>query len=875
MRNMTFKIRTLFIALIITVLIPVLGLLIYDIMFVRNYAFENQMQSQRKILNQIGQQFQYMQKEMDRLSHLLTKKTIKKDGSEFYLLFEYVQKILYEPEAINKKFLNGENAGFGVIQLGNDLEFAYRSIVGKKNYLFVIDRRFLEKFLQSHFTETKFEYLLRDRMYNYTLRFFYKSENPPSITFKISSGRRSSDSQYSNTRIFRTVDTDRFVLKWKNVSNLANFSSSKFDYLILLNVFGLLMLVLAAFILSWIFGYRFFYQDIIKISKNIKFIRRGDYSVRCTLKTLNLVEIRHLAVAFNFLAENLEVREKRIQSVQRSILEKEEVLRSLIDASPDIICLKNAEGRWMEVNQSCSDLFSFKTYYMQGKTDGELADLDPLYRNIFLEFKNTDELAWRMHKSIRKEISIPGPDGQMNVIDVIKVPLYHRNNRRKGMVILGRDISRRKRLETMLHTSKERYKAVLNDQIEMICRVGSDKKINYVNKAFSRAFGVDRNEVIDRNYIDFIDPRDLGRVNEFMESLQWEPYSGLIEHRMITPDGKAIWVQRSVSAILNEKNQVVEFQSVCRDITARRKQIEEIKKLSRAVEYNPSSVMITDSNGFIEYVNPRFSEVTGYTIEAVLGRTPSFLNSGKHSKQYFRSLWKTITSGEDWRGEICNKAKDGSLFWELASITSVKDDDGNIINYVAVKEDITQRKKNEEKIRHLAEHDYLTGLANRLQFGERVKYEIARAKRINHNFALLYLDLDGFKPINDEYGHETGDQVLKEVANIILNSIREVDMASRIGGDEFAIILTDVEKKESASKVARKIIEILTEPIKLETDLHFKLSVSIGISIFPLDGKDKKSLLNSADKAMYYVKSHGKNNYHFYDNQMEIDRNVH
>ncbi len=634
--------------------------------------------------------------------------------------------------------------------------------------------------------------------------------------------------------------------------------------LLFLNLGGIVFIILFAFLLSRVFGYRFFYLSISRMLYNIRHIRKGDFSVRCQLNTIHLDEIRHLAMAFNIMAENLENRKEEIIRTQAELKEKEEVLRNLINASPDLICLKDGGGRWQQSNQACKNFFGYTEEQVLGKKDEEIAGLNPDYRDIFLQSRESDLLAWRMCKPIRRELFVKDSEGKDRVFDVIKIPLYDSERHRKGIVILGRDISRRKRLEKILHRSKERYKAVINDQVELICRVALDRKINFINQAFSDVFGVDRSQILGKTYTEFLPPKDLEKVNEFVSKLSPDNPSGLIEHRMIKPNGEHIWVQRTVSAITNEEGKIVEYQSVCRDISEQIRTRDELTKLSQAVLNSPASVVITDAEGTIEYVNPRFSEVTGYTIDEVIGKKSAILKSDYHSPEFYQSMWETIKSGKDWRGEFCNRGKDGRIFWELASISSVPDTDGQIRHFIAVKEDITERKNQEETIRHLAQHDQLTGLANRLQFNERIKYEISRAQRVGHKFAILYVDLDGFKPINDDYGHETGDIVLKHVAQRLKSCIRDVDMVSRIGGDEFVVILTDISEKENAARVAEKILQALSDPFQVSPQQLFQVSASIGIAVFPSDGRTREELLKNADQAMYFVKHHGKNNFSFY-----------
>ena len=305
-----------------------------------------------------------------------------------------------------------------------------------------------------------------------------------------------------------------------------------------------------------------------------------------------------------------------------------------------------------------------------------------------------------------------------------------------------------------------------------------------------------------------------------------------------------------------------------RDTTERRKAEDEIVTLSRVVEQSPASVIITDPEGLIEYVNPKFTEVSGYTLDELKGLTPRVLKSGKQSREFYDEMWSTIASGGSWQGEFCNRAKDGREYWELASIIAVTGSSGQVLHYVAVKEDITERKRQEDRIRLLALHDTLTGLPNRDLLMDRLSQAIARCKRTNTRAAVVFMDLDGFKVVNDTAGHLAGDMVLKEVARRLGKATREVDTLARLGGDEFVVVLQDVEDREDILQAVRRILDEMIRPFPA-MDQQFKLGASMGVSLCPDHGMDVDSLITCADKAMYRVKHGAKNDVFFYGDHPE------
>jgi len=288
-----------------------------------------------------------------------------------------------------------------------------------------------------------------------------------------------------------------------------------------------------------------------------------------------------------------------------------------------------------------------------------------------------------------------------------------------------------------------------------------------------------------------------------------------------------------------------------------------LRIFSMAVEQSASSVMITDTRGKIEYVNQRFTDFTGYQPSEVLGRTPRIMKSDKNPPTLYSELWKTISSGRVWRGELQNRKKSGDHYWEYMTITPIVTEERGISHYLAVQEDITHRKEYEQKLFHQANHDSLTGLPNRMLAMDRLKQSIARTCRDKTKGALFYLDLDGFKKINDNFGHEIGDQVLVMVSKRLKNNLRETDTVARIGGDEFLVILQGLGNEQQCAALAGKIVRDFHEPFTI-AGRDFYATVSIGIALFPGDGKGPDDLLRNSDSAMYTSKNSGCNRYSFF-----------
>ncbi|MDO9052090.1 MAG: diguanylate cyclase [Methylotenera sp.] len=300
------------------------------------------------------------------------------------------------------------------------------------------------------------------------------------------------------------------------------------------------------------------------------------------------------------------------------------------------------------------------------------------------------------------------------------------------------------------------------------------------------------------------------------------------------------------------------------DITERKIVDAELRIAATAFE-SQEGMIITDANSKILKINHSFTRITGFTSEEALGRKMTLLKSGIHDTGFYRGMWDSIQSTGSWQGEIWNRRKNGDIYPEWLTITAVKDAGGVVTHYVGTMIDITARKAIEDRVHHLAHYDVLTDLPNRALLSDRLHQALAQAKRDKSKLALIFLDLDYFKPVNDELGHEIGDLLLKQVALRLQHCIkRETDTLSRVGGDEFVIILSHIESDQDAALMADKIILSLIRPFEIEENV-INISCSIGIGVYPSHGKDATSLMRVADNAMYQAKRAGRGRFCFYN----------
>lgn len=295
-----------------------------------------------------------------------------------------------------------------------------------------------------------------------------------------------------------------------------------------------------------------------------------------------------------------------------------------------------------------------------------------------------------------------------------------------------------------------------------------------------------------------------------------------------------------------------------------RQSLKKLRLASIVFDNAMECIMITDAQVNLIDVNPAFSRVTGYAREEVLGKNPRILKSGYHDQAFYVAMWQAINSTGCWIGELWNRSKTGKCYPELRSISAITDTRGAVTHYVSISSDISLLKQYEEQLERIAHYDALTGIPNRVLLADRMKQAITHAKRERKMLGVCYLDLDGFKPVNDTLGHQAGDDVLIEIARRIGSILREGDTVARLGGDEFVVLLPDLNRMEECIVTLKRLHEAIALPISIQ-DQSFLLTASIGVSIFPNDGNDSDMLLRYADQAMYVAKQSGKNRYHLYD----------
>jgi diguanylate cyclase (GGDEF)-like protein/PAS domain S-box-containing protein len=293
-----------------------------------------------------------------------------------------------------------------------------------------------------------------------------------------------------------------------------------------------------------------------------------------------------------------------------------------------------------------------------------------------------------------------------------------------------------------------------------------------------------------------------------------------------------------------------------------------LRQAAAVFESTREGVMITDAGRRITMVNRAFTDITGYEESETIGNTPSMLRSGRHNAAFYHTMWATILATGHWQGEIWNRRKTGEVYPELLSISAVKNEDGDVTHYVAVFADISKLKASEMELEFLAHHDPLTQLPNRMLLVSRLEHGLEKALRDSKLLAVLMLDLDRFKDVNDSFGHVAGDELLQQVAERLSLRLRGTDTVCRLGGDEFTVLLEEINHPEAAARIATEIIAALSEPWQLSNGIDVRIGVSVGISLYPDHGTTPEALMQHADTALYQAKNEGRNRFKYFSEEL-------
>ncbi|WP_425434762.1 EAL domain-containing protein [Marinospirillum alkaliphilum] len=569
--------------------------------------------------------------------------------------------------------------------------------------------------------------------------------------------------------------------------------------------------------------------------------------------------------------EELESSNEELQSTNEELTTVNDELQlrtaELAEALNDLEKIQNSVGFPILVCNTTMELTRFNSpaadiFSLVGKSIGQAIPALRLPRGM------KDFSAW-VYQAIEENITIEEPVYTNDRHYLLHIAPYEQTllPGARGAIIAFMDQTEQMNQEREVRESRQRLMAIMSNSTTLITLKDLAGRYEFVNAQFEKVFGLKAGDVIGKTDAQLF-PGDIAEALRARD-LDVARLAAPIESEDVIDFLEGERYLMSVRFPLFDVDGVV--QSICTqsiDITSRKHAEEQLRLAARVFDRAGEGIVVTDISQKILTVNDAFTKVTGYEAAEVLGKTPAILNSGRHDKAFYQTMWDTLQDQGWWQGEIWNKRKNGELYPEWLTVNTVQNNDGRIINYVGIFSDITVIKESQRRIEFLATHDEMTSLPNRGLFLDRVCQMVIKARRVQETrAAVFFVDLDNFKVINDSLGHQAGDDMLKEVAVRLRNCVRGADTVARFGGDEFALLLEDANIAE-AEITAGRIAAALSSPIILAGQaIH--VSASIGISLFPEDGEDADTLLKHADGAMYKAKDAGKCTHYFFTSDLK------
>lgn len=623
-------------------------------------------------------------------------------------------------------------------------------------------------------------------------------------------------------------------------------------------------------------------EPLLKLTQlTNNFPQRLEQDQTFTWPESQISEIASLTHNFRLIADSLQARfyeinslnawlEQRIQTRTEELLQERSLLQSLVNSLPDLVFYKDCQGAYLGCNKAFEAFVGCSEASLIGKTDLEIFSTD--MSELFQE-KNCQTLD--RQEPHHHETWVTYPDDRQVLLDIIKTPIWSSQGHILGIISTGRDITARYQIEEELRQSQAMLRLVIDNIPQLI--FWKDKSGIYLgcNQNYSQKIGLSSPfEIMGKTDADLMAHHQYPGETFFTVLNQCVNLEGGARYQQvesyIDPNGMPVWFEINKIPLHSVQGEVIGVLGSFEDITELKRVEEKLKQSVKVLENSAEAIVITDAQSHILLVNKSFTEITGYSEAEVLGKRPAILKSGKHDEQFYQKMWRSINEVGHWEGEIWNRRKDGEIYPEWLHISVIKDEiAGEVTNYLAIFSDITLRKRTEQRLVYLAHYDDLTGLPNRALFYERVSRALYHAQQHSGLVAVMFLDLDRFKYVNDTWGHVIGDLLLKEVAYRLAECLNKTDTVARLGGDDFAIVLEHVKNTKEIALIAQTVLNVMLSPFYLQGHETF-VTASIGISFYPNDGEDVDTLLKNADAAMYRAKERGRNNYQFFISQMNV-----
>ena len=419
-------------------------------------------------------------------------------------------------------------------------------------------------------------------------------------------------------------------------------------------------------------------------------------------------------------------------------------------------------------------------------------------------------------------------------------------------------------LRLALEASRSRYLDLYDMAPVGYCTLDTHGLILRGNLKAAALLGLPRAALLQRPFSNFIFAEDRCQYTQLHDRLLATRQPQDCDLRMLDGNGLTFWTHLATTFAESEDGAAV-LRVVVTDISCHKQAESELRRAASVFTHSGEGIMITSTDGKIIDVNEAFCRITGYSRQEVLEKPPELLKSGSQDDNFYRGLWDALAATGRWCGEVWNRRKSGEMYAALLNVSTVQDGQGNTLQYVALFSDITAIKDHQSHLEHLAHFDALTNLPNRLLLADRLQQAMAHARRRGQLLAVAYLDLDGFKDVNDRYGHDVGDHMLVHLATTMKDTLRVGDTLARIGGDEFVAVLVDLDGIESCGPMLKRLLESAAVPVAMG-GIVLRCSISIGVTFFPqTDKMEAEQLLRQADQAMYQAKLLGKNCYQVFD----------
>ncbi len=615
------------------------------------------------------------------------------------------------------------------------------------------------------------------------------------------------------------------------------------------------------------------YAEVLKTGEPktslVSQVRRKDGSIIFTESSISL--LRNAAGdPTGFLCVSRDITQRK--ALEEALAASEEKYRSILERMLDSYYEVDLAGNFTFLNDSTIQNLGYDKGELEGKNfkmimpDDEAERVFPAFHQVY---ETGQPNLGFSHRIIRK-------DGSIGYAESSIMLLRDKQGRPIGFSALGRDVTERKLLEEELKNSEERYRTTLEQMQDGYYELDLHGNYTYANNAAEKILGVTRENLIGQSYRLVVPAEEVEPLyhvyNEVYKS--GIPNKGFA-HKMVRKDGSIIYLDTSVDLRRNEKGEVIGFKSVGRDVTGRRQlelelQLSEEKYRSILEEMEDAYYEVDLSGNFL-FVNEATSRHTGYSREELTTMNFRQITFEEDINPVFTAFNNVYRSGEPNKGYSHRMIKkDGNIGYVEAAVSMLKDKQGKIIGFRAVSRDVTERKKLEQKLADMATHDFLTGLPNRILLIDRFQVAVAQAARNNYKLAVMSLDLDRFKEVNDTLGHAAGDELLKAISGRLLNVLRSSDTVARVGGDEFLLLLQEIHYPEDATLIAEKILESCKEPLHVAGNELF-ISSSIGIALFPDNGETLDMLMRKSDAAMYYSKRNGGSQFKIFNGSDQLE----